>query len=53
MTDISRHPLLRQCYELSLAIEACGASPELTNVTVKAGELMDAIAAALNTETTG
>ena len=38
--DIARHPLLKQCHELCLAIEACGASPELTDAVAKASELI-------------
>lgn len=41
--DISKHPLLRQCHELTQAIEICGASPELTAAVCKAGELMKGI----------
>jgi hypothetical protein len=41
--DIDRHPLIRQAYEVCLAIEACGASPELTAAVTKASKLMDAI----------
>lgn len=43
MTDIAKHPLLRQCYELMQAIEVCGASTELTNAVSKASELLAAI----------
>jgi hypothetical protein len=38
--DIGKHPLLKQCYELCLAIEVCGASPELTDAVTKASALM-------------
>ena len=43
MTDISRHPILRDCYEVCLAIERCGASEELTEATIKASALMAAL----------
>lgn len=44
MTDISRHPLLRQAYELSLAIERIPiACTEQTDACVKASELSTAI----------
>lgn len=38
--DIGKHPLLKQCYELCLAIERCGASLELTDAVTKASALM-------------
>ena len=38
--DIGKHPLLKQCYELCLAIECCGASLELTDAVTKASALM-------------
>jgi hypothetical protein len=41
MVDISKHPLLQKCHELMCAIERCGASPELTQVTVLASEVMN------------
>ncbi|WP_460044138.1 DUF2829 domain-containing protein [Pseudomonas sp. S2_H01] len=40
MTDITRHPLILQAYEVCQAIEACGASVELTNAVCKASALM-------------
>ena len=40
MTEPSKHPLLMDCYNLCQAIEACGASPELTNAVVRASDLM-------------
>ncbi len=43
MTDISKHPLLKQAYEVCLAIEECGASDELTRASVLASALMDGI----------
>lgn len=45
MADISKHPLLKECYELCLAIEKCGASPELTDASMKASNLMRSIEA--------
>ena len=38
--DISKNPLLQQCYDVCLAIEKCGASRELTKAVAKAGDLM-------------
>lgn len=43
MTDISKHPLLKQAYEVCQAIELCGASTELTNAVTKASALLHAI----------
>lgn len=40
MTDISRHPLLSAAYGVCLAIEQCGASPQLTDAVTKASELL-------------
>lgn len=40
MTDISKHFLLRRCYELMIAIERCPASEQQTKAITKAGELM-------------
>lgn len=48
MTDISKHPLLKECYDLCLAIEKCGASPELTDASMKASNLMRGIEALVN-----
>lgn len=42
--DIKRHKLIEQAYELSLAIERCGASEAQTNASIKASELSTAIA---------
>jgi hypothetical protein len=47
MVTLSRHPLLRQCYDVMQQIEACGASLELTKAVTMAGELLDGIDAAL------
>lgn len=43
MTQIDRHPLLEQAYEVCLAIEECGASVELTNAVTKASALLAAL----------
>ncbi|MGF6476610.1 hypothetical protein ABIE06_003458 [Pantoea dispersa] len=43
MTDISRHALLKQAYEVCQEIEKCGASPQLTNAVTKASELLRAL----------
>ena len=51
MTDISKHPLLKKCYEVSQAIEKCGASAELTDAVGLSGELMDDIEAFLKEKT--
>lgn len=37
--DISKSVVLQKIYELSLAIEKCGASQELTHASVLCGEL--------------
>lgn len=43
MTDISKHPLLRQAYEVCLEIEKCGASSQLTNAVSKASALLQSL----------
>lgn len=43
MTDISRHPLLKQAYDVCQAIEQCGASVQLTHAVCKASNLLRAI----------
>lgn len=43
MTDISRHPLLKQAYDVCQAIEQCGASVQLTHAVGKASALLGAI----------
>ncbi|MFJ3487741.1 hypothetical protein ACIPL1_30590 [Pseudomonas sp. NPDC090202] len=43
MTDISRHPLLQQAYDVCQAIEQCGASVQLTHAVCKASDLLRAI----------
>lgn len=43
MVDLSRHPILWQCYNLTNAIEECGVSVELTNAVTKASELMNSV----------
>lgn len=47
MTDITRHPLIKQAYDVCQAIEACGASIELTAAVTKASALMVALDKAL------
>lgn len=47
MTDISKHPLLKQCYEVCIAIEECGASEKLTDASSLAGDLLTSIDLAL------
>lgn len=43
MIDIARHPLLKEAFEVCEAIEACGASVELTAAVTKASALMHSI----------
>ena len=43
MADISKNPLIKQAYEVCLAIEECGASEKLTAAVTKASALLDAI----------
>lgn len=40
--NLNRHPLVMAIYEATLAVEACGASPELTAAVIKVSELKDA-----------
>ena len=40
MTDISRHPLLTQAFDVCQEIEKCGASPQLTAAVTKASALL-------------
>lgn len=47
MTDISRHPLLKQAYDVCQAIEKCGASVQLTHAVMQASDLMRAVDAHL------
>lgn len=51
--DISKHPLIKQAYEVCQAIEKCGASPELTDAVTKACALMQGIANAMDSEPYG
>ncbi|QSI33407.1 hypothetical protein GNX71_29110 [Variovorax sp. RKNM96] len=39
MTDISKHPILREISTVVSAIESCGASPQLTSAVVLASNL--------------
>lgn len=50
MTDISKHPLLRQAYEVCIEIEKCGASTQLTNAVTKASALLQSLDAHLADE---
>lgn len=45
MTDITKHPLLAKCNEVLQAIEACGASEQLTAAVLAAMELQRGIEA--------
>jgi hypothetical protein len=36
-----RHPVISQCYDVTQAIEECGASEKLTAAVIKSGALMD------------
>ena len=40
MIEISKHKLLGSIHEIMLAVEDCGASPELTKVTTLLTKLM-------------
>lgn len=42
--DVSKHPLIKQAYEVCQTIEKCGASPELTRAGSQASALMQNIA---------
>ena len=44
----TRIPILNQIYDLCLAIEKCGASPELTDAVTKAGALREPISELVN-----
>lgn len=44
MTDISKHKLIKDAYEVCQAIEKCGASVELTDAVSKASQLMHDLA---------
>ncbi len=48
--DISKHPLIKQAYDVCQAIEKCGASPELTDAVTKACALMQGIANAMDSD---
>ncbi len=41
--DISKHPILKQGYDVIQAIEKCGASEELTNAVIAASELLEQV----------
>jgi hypothetical protein len=38
--NIERHPILKQCYDLCIAIESLGASPGLTEASLQASNLL-------------
>lgn len=40
MTDISKHPLLKACYEACVAIEKLGCSPEQTDAVSRVSDMM-------------
>lgn len=42
--DISKHDLIKHAYAVCMAIEKCGASPELTNAVTLSSSLMQQIA---------
>ena len=52
MVDISKHPLIRQAYELCLAIEKLPASVDQTNAVSLASALMKDVAFAMGDLTT-
>lgn len=41
--QLDKHPILMKAYELTQAIEICGASEELTNAVIKSDDLGDDI----------
>jgi hypothetical protein len=43
MIDINKHPLLKEAYELCIAIEKCPPSPEMTRASEKASFLLKSI----------
>jgi len=43
MVDISKHPILKQCCDVTWAIEECGASEKLTEAVIKSGALLESI----------
>ena len=51
MPDLSKHPILRQISELVQAIEACGASPALTDAVCKAYALYEPAEALVDAQT--
>lgn len=53
MTDISKHPLLQQAYDVIQSIEACNASVDLTNAVTKASALLVALDKFLSTPAGG
>lgn len=43
MVQLNQHPILQQAYDVIQAIEACGASVELTHAVILAGKLLEDI----------
>jgi hypothetical protein len=41
--NLSKHPILKQGYDVIQAIEECGASEKLTHAVTLAGKLLDEI----------
>lgn len=48
MPNLSDHPLIKQSYDVSQAIEACGASTQLTAAVTQSSALTEAIGALVN-----
>jgi len=46
--NLSRHPILRSIYDVAQAIEACGASEQLTRAVTLAGQLSEQAATILD-----
>lgn len=45
--DLTRHPALKEAYRIACLIEACGASPELTDASSAAFDFIRTLDAAL------
>lgn len=43
MTDIAKHPILKQCHDLGVQIEQCIASKPVTDASVMASELLNSL----------
>ena len=50
MTDISKHPILREISAVVSAIEACGASPQLTHAVILASSLHESAEALIDAQ---